>query len=569
MAVSQSLKLTQVSQDIQNNTSLVRILWQSTQTGGSYNETRRTATYYVSINNGEYTAYDVEYTLPYRSTKTIVDITIPIPHTDDGRANVKVRTWMNTNISAGIVQLSQALDLDPIPRQSTISATDGFIEGTSVLSVIKSNASYEHSIHYQFVNTAGWVSAEGEPQEEEVIFSASTIDFKLPESFYLEIPAAPDAMCLLTITTYSNGEQVGEKRTTKFKISANPDLCLPHIDGTITDINPLTVSLSGDNQKIIRQFSTARCQATVTGKNYAVITQCSINGTSGEVLDIEEYDGTPVVFVATDSRGFSSSVTIEPTVVPYFSITGKASIARETPTSNAGDLTISGTFFNGSFGLASNTISASYQVGADAPVQIDVEAVDNEYAAAVIIPNLDYNQVYNITVTISDSLTTILKRLTLKKGVPVFDWGENDFAFHVPVAVEGDVSAQSFSVGGKALWETIYPVGAVYISTQATDPGVLFGGTWAKITDRFLLAAGETYPAGSQGGEAEHTLTVQEIPSHAHTSYGWVYAGQSSGSVVLRADGESEEYSTREAGGNAPHNNMPPYLAVYMWRRTA
>ena len=167
MAVSQSLKLTQVSQDIQNNTSLVRILWQSTQTGGSYNETRRTATYYVSINDGEYTAYDVEYTLPYRSTKTIVDITIPIPHTDDGLANVKVRTWMNTNISAGIVQLSQTLDLDPIPRQSTISATNGFIEGTSVLSVIKSNASYEHSIHYQFVNTAGWLLQRVNPKRKK------------------------------------------------------------------------------------------------------------------------------------------------------------------------------------------------------------------------------------------------------------------------------------------------------------------------------------------------------------------------------------------------------------------
>ena len=78
------------------------------------------------------------------------------------------------------------------------------------------------------------------------------------------------------------------------------------------------------------------------------------------------------------------------------------------------------------------------------------------------------------------------------------------------------------------IWKTIYPVGAIYMSTVSTSPATLFGGgTWVQIKDRFLLSAGDTYTAGSTGGAAtksytpagtvgSHTLTVNEIPSHAH-----------------------------------------------------
>lgn len=60
-------------------------------------------------------------------------------------------------------------------------------------------------------------------------------------------------------------------------------------------------------------------------------------------------------------------------------------------------------------------------------------------------------------------------------------------------------------------------MGAIYLSAVSTDPGILFGfGTWQQIQDRFLLAAGSTYAAGTTGGEATHTLTVEEMPAHTH-----------------------------------------------------
>ena len=67
------------------------------------------------------------------------------------------------------------------------------------------------------------------------------------------------------------------------------------------------------------------------------------------------------------------------------------------------------------------------------------------------------------------------------------------------------------------LLNAVYPVGAIYISTSSTNPGTLFGGTWEQIQDRFLLAAGSSYSAGSTGGAATHTLATGNLPSHNHS----------------------------------------------------
>lgn len=134
---------------------------------------------------------------------------------------------------------------------------------------------------------------------------------------------------------------------------------------------------------------------------------------------------------------------------------------------------------------------------------------------------------------------------------------------------------------GKALADRIaalYPVGSIYLSVAETDPGTFIGGTWTRLQDVFLLAGGETYEPGSTGGEAEVTLTDEQMPEHAH--YGLYYAGNNTlvsmndgtdgYKVSWTADAGTTEYSdfaTGAAGEGEAHNNMPPYLAVYAWKR--
>lgn len=119
-----------------------------------------------------------------------------------------------------------------------------------------------------------------------------------------------------------------------------------------------------------------------------------------------------------------------------------------------------------------------------------------------------------------------------------------------------------------------YPVGSLYMSAEATSPASLFGGTWEQIKDRFILAAGDTYAAGSTGGEATHTLTISEMPSHKHN----VLIGNNSGNRDVRyipyVDSDNaitwdgtDPCATSWTGGGASHNNLPPYLTAYIWKR--
>lgn len=130
-----------------------------------------------------------------------------------------------------------------------------------------------------------------------------------------------------------------------------------------------------------------------------------------------------------------------------------------------------------------------------------------------------------------------------------------------------------------SVFDRIYPVGSIYMSVNSTDPSLLFGGSWERIQDSFLLAAGSNYAAGDIGGEAQHTLTENEMPSHYHSGLYWarpsgepltLNGGGADSHLINATWGQGLAGSplyTGEAGGGQPHNNMPPYLAVYVWKR--
>lgn len=119
--------------------------------------------------------------------------------------------------------------------------------------------------------------------------------------------------------------------------------------------------------------------------------------------------------------------------------------------------------------------------------------------------------------------------------------------------------------------DSVYPIGSIYMSVNNVSPASFIGGVWQQIKDTFLLAAGDTYTAGSTGGEATHTLTVSEMPSHKH-SIPYVYGSIGGGGSWITDAGATGNYNpnaTGATGGGQAHNNMPPYLTVYMWQRTA
>lgn len=145
----------------------------------------------------------------------------------------------------------------------------------------------------------------------------------------------------------------------------------------------------------------------------------------------------------------------------------------------------------------------------------------------------------------------------------------------------------------------LYPIGSIYMSVNPTNPSLYFGGVWEEINDVFLLAQGN-HEAGEVGGEEKHKLSIGELPSHNHKTVGhifgtfpvWVTNSQKSylkdpnlkpQFIVESIDNEINgpyfldrfndtidgvsKWDTGTSGNDTPHNNMPPYLSVYMWKR--
>ena len=143
------------------------------------------------------------------------------------------------------------------------------------------------------------------------------------------------------------------------------------------------------------------------------------------------------------------------------------------------------------------------------------------------------------------------------------------------------------TINGKL--NNLFPIGYIYMSVDSTDPGTIFGGTWVPIKDRFLLAAGDTYVVDQTGGYAQVTLEESNLPA---ISGSMTIRKMSNATTVANPDGaisiadatSGNAYSqlaqstaaavlpqkiTFSFGQDAPHENMPPYVTVYMWKRTA
>lgn len=127
-----------------------------------------------------------------------------------------------------------------------------------------------------------------------------------------------------------------------------------------------------------------------------------------------------------------------------------------------------------------------------------------------------------------------------------------------------DKRPMSPNVYSASILDLIYPVGAIAIGAK---PSI---GTWERIQGRFLWASNTAHPAGSTGGEENHTLTINEMPSHSHTiSEGNGTPGSQWSLNAVQYGGRRTTMGTNSTGGGRAHNNMPPYLSVDMWRRTA
>lgn len=378
------------------------------------------------------------------------------------------------------------------PLKSAIGATDANIESASAITVTKYNTTYTHTITYKFGSATGTIATKS---------TNTSLSWTIPSAFYEQIPNAKTGICTLTCETFNGNTSLGSS-TCAITVTASSDKCKPTITATVEDTNSTTKALTGNAATLIRYKSTALCTLNATPKNSATISSMSIAGNSvagttseGVTTATKSYSGvstTSFAFVANDSRGYSTSVIKTSTMIAYINLSCNPILSRPTPTGSSIVMTFTGDIFRGSFGACSNTLTLQYRYkesGGSYGSWQTVESANIVFgtstyrsgSAISVGDEFDYHKDYVFQVKATDggtvngtayTLSAVTKTITVKRGIPVFDWGENDFNVNVPLMLNN-----------VNILNIMYPVGAVYMHSSSTLPTVISSiGTWASVT---------------------------------------------------------------------------------------
>jgi hypothetical protein len=484
-----------------------------------------------------------QVSLEYNSSVVLLSDTVTVHHSADGSCTMPVVFSIDIESNAytpGPQTASGQMSLSVIPRKSSIGATDADIGEVSAVVVTKQSDSFTHSIAYSFGNLSGYITADGGVSDTERIFSRGAISFALPDSFYSQIPDAQTGVCSLTVNTYSGTTPVGSD-SCSFTATANRYAVHPLATADMTDINEATVALTGDNKKMIRYCSTARCEMWVTTRGNARQTHAAIGdmyrpleilSQGYTVLDMPAIEADGVYFYTVDSRGYDFGVWVQPTMIPYIKLTNRVDPKWTNISAGAAKLQFSGAYYAGSFGAAENTLHIQYKpLGQQDYIPVEnITVEDGRYVAEVPLTGLDYREEYSFQVKVWDALTEIEHTVTLRKGKPVFHWGAEDFQFCVPVGMQDKSLRQVHSVNALSCG------GVAFADNTAA---------YLPIQDRTLMLFG----LAGNGGEYALYLVMLDSPDILNQ--------------CVRLSGTLDVEFTLESGGMLKIQS--PHLRAYGW----
>ncbi len=345
---------------------------------------------------------------------------------------------------------------------SDVGATDADIEATSTITIARYDSSYVHTLEYSFGSLSGYITASGGTSDTKQIITEASVPFVVPSSFYSQIPNAQSGVCTITCKTYANTDTVnmlGNATTCTFTAKVSPTASSPIVSGTVIDTNEDTIALTGDASKIVRYKSVANCTITVVARNSATIAEKSINGVTVQdgddsiILRGDDLTQQSIRFSATDSRGFTTSVDVPITLIPYVKLTCNPVISRNTPTDGNIVLSLSGKAYTGDSGWTNQlSIKYRYKVSGDT-IYSSWETIPNyvmsnsAYSVAPFMlarpegqDGFNYRDAYEFEIKVEDGdgshvCSIVTKTIVAQQGIPVFDWGKTDFRFNVPIKI--------------------------------------------------------------------------------------------------------------------------------------
>ena len=375
-----------------------------------------------------------------------------LPHDADGTRTIRIsgKLWQPaaadyTPPTMNIPEGSMALT--PIPRASRVGATDGCIGSTSAVVITPASEGFSHTLRYSFGEETGYLQPDGSSAQQPVRLQVTALSFRIPESFYAQIPDKPWENCTLVCDTYLEDTCIGSYETA-FRVTAEESRCGPQAQWVLQDVNPDTLALTGDPEMLIRYMSRLQVVLDARSRCGAHITRRQVCGAelAEDVLEIQQVENPQVTACVTDSRGYSCRLEKTLPMIPYVQLTNNASVTRTAPTTGQALLLLAGSCYYGSFGLGENSLRVSYRLcpeGGDFSAWQEVECAireDHTYQTAVELSGLDYTRSYRLQIRAEDALEQAQRELSVMPGIPVYHWKKDRFYFHVPVECDATVS---------------------------------------------------------------------------------------------------------------------------------
>ena len=481
---------------------------------------------------------------------------------------------------------AQTITLSTIPRASVPTVSKSTADAGSQITVYTNKkASFTHTITYSIGSASGTIGTG----------IVDSVNWTIPKELLKQFTTTATGSCTISCTTYNGSTKIGDTKTCALNISVPTDA---YPSASISSIVENNTYVKNKNASItVQTISDKTVNVTAGGQYGATINSITVaNGAStgkltasGSVRMTGLSSGTYTMSV-TDSRGITQTVTSTQTYYSYRApqITG-VTCSRTTQTSSKGTLSITGIYSN----ILSNVVSISIKRADQTAVSLSPTYKNTDWSTSKAYTDLVYNNAYGWTITVGDSFGQFATTtFVLSASQPVLFLGKT------LARIAGKLFCQNLDVGGKSLLDRTYPVGSIYITiSDSFNPATQFGGTWSKIAEgQCLIQSGNTYALGSTGGEATHTLTTGEMPNHDHNLRMYLFNGSKNygtkyGLAVNAGDGrpgggglgnwwnsyswenttDSEIKGTHieKTGSGLAHNNMQPYLAVNIWKRTA
>lgn len=501
-------------------------------------------TYTITINGVNYTGNIMEYDYPDgKATVTVTSGSATISHNADGQKTLNFSFSVSSASASylpGSAGASGSMVLTDIPKKATITSAPGsFAYGKSV------------TIGYSVPSVATKVEAciaskDGAdiyvPYREISLTGTSyTFTFTEAEKSALGEAATGNTLDLAYyLRTTLNGQKYYDYKFGKMTIgNANPI-----VTASVVDANPDTVALTGDNTKLVKFFSTAKCTASAEAQKGATIDNDSYvisngnRGANAQEAEFANVENNVFYFEVVDSRGNGGEETITSPMVEYVKLT--CILGNDKPDGEGKmSVTCSGNFFNDSFGAVDNTLTAQYRYRTQSGVfgdwaDMNITKVGNSYYADAYLTGLDNRTPYVFECRAVDKLMTVSSTSTPLKSTPIFHWSENDFVFEVPVTFNGGVEmptainddgemviASDLRLKGDGNYGNSLRFGDgnyCYI-TEATDDVMTIKATRINLEASGVYVYGNPIPAIDKGVWSPYLNSA--VVSSYTTQYGW------------------------------------------------